>query len=269
MQAACTQQRGESLLKQCYAEVQSYLQQQRDEEIAQQRAAAREAAIQKLASSTATTVTSLATGTNIESAEPISAIDSGSGLAPPSPSATSSTRSSTTEYAKAYAVAASPSLSGITDEWVKQKLEGSEHVFSAWSFVDSATAIAELQSSDPADQAKGIGNTTKALLGLHWGVYSPNQLSVEVSERSIDLITNVAGQAFSSLDESMGAALAQISIPASSGNEWDFNRTQAPIGVPYVAVTPASVIILPASNAQNYDEDADIGQFLKILRTPK
>jgi hypothetical protein len=270
LQAACTRQRGDPLVKQCYAEVQAFLQRQQAQETARQQAAAQEAAMQQSISSTVTTVSGLLNGNNRESVGPTAATgDAASSLAPSPTSAASSPRPNTSEYGGAYAVAASPDVKGVAEEWVKQKFEGSEHVFDAWKLAESATAFSELQSSEPADQAKGIGDTAKAVLDLHWGVYSPNQLSVEVSERSINVITNLAGQALSSLDQAMGTALSQISTSTASANNWDFNRTQAPIMVPYVAATPASVIALPTSNAQDVDQDVDIGQFLKTLETPR
>lgn len=266
LQAACTQQRAGPLIKQCYAEVQAFLQRQQAQESARQQAVAQEAAVQQSISNTVATIS----GNNREGAGQPGAIEDAGSSPDSSPkSAASTAQPNTSAYASPYAVAASPDVKGVAEEWVKQKIEGSEHVFDAWKLAESATAFSELQSSEPADQAKGIGDTAKALLDLHWGVYAPNQLSVEVSERSIDVITNLAGQAFNSLDQAMGTALSQISTSTASANNWDFNRTQAPIMVPYVAATPASVIALPTSNAQDSDQDVDIGQFLKTLEIPR
>jgi hypothetical protein len=264
-QAACTHQRGNSLYKQCYAEVQAFLERQRAQESARQQAAAQQAAVQQSISDAASTAASLLTGTNRTNAGPSAA----NGNAGSSDASSSTSADSSLPDAAAYARAASPDFRGIAEEWVKQKVSGSEHIFDAWQMVESAKAFSELQSSVPTDQVKGIGETANALLNLHWGVYSPNQLSAEVSQRSIDVVTDLAGQAFGTLDEGMSSALAATSPQRTSGNAWDFNRAQEPISIPYVAETPAGVVALPSSATLETDQDADIMQFLKTLEAQK
>jgi hypothetical protein len=214
-----------------------------------QQSAAQQAATNQGTGSTLKNLATLMSGGNISGAP---SADTGSGL-------------SNSDIANAYGKAVAIDFKGIAEAWIEQKAPELQHGFDVWKTVDFAKSFAELQGGDTSGQVQAIGGVAKGLLDISWGEYALNPLSAAISQRMIDVTTTLAGEAFSNLDAGMATALSVTAAPAESGSTWNFYRTQAPISVDYVNVTPAPVVDLSSAGSDDQDDDVDAGQFLKTL----
>jgi hypothetical protein len=233
---------------QCYAQVKAFLAAQEANAQRDSQATANREAISDAVNNVATVLT----GGDL----PAQPADSGSGL-------------SNTDVVNAYGHAISIDFKGIAENWIEEIIPESRHGFDAWKAVDFAKSVGELQNGDPSVQIKGIGGVAKGLLDVHWGMYELNPLSAAISQRMIDVTTTLYGEAFNNFDQGMATALSELSTSPNPANNWDFNRTQAPISVPYVSETPPQVVEMSSASSDDQDQDVGAEQFHKLLERPR